>query len=79
MSIYGAVVGDLALVSLAYGGIYIAGGIAPKLRAEMRAGGFMHAFGQKGRMSPLVSQMPVSIILSQDIGLLGASLVASQL
>jgi glucokinase len=79
MSIYGAVVGDLALVSLAYGGIYIAGGIAPKLRAEMRAGGFMRAFGQKGRMSPLVSQMPVSIILSQDIGLLGASLVASQL
>jgi glucokinase len=79
MSIYGAVVGDLALVSLAYGGIYIAGGIAPKLRAEMRAGGFMYAFGQKGRMSPLVSQMPVSIILSQDIGLLGASLVATQL
>jgi glucokinase len=79
ISIYGATVGDLALVSLAYGGIYIAGGIAPKLRMEMREGGFVEAYGQKGRMSPLVKQMPVSIILSQDIGLLGASLVASRL
>jgi glucokinase len=79
LSIYGAVVGDLDLVSLAYGGVYIAGGIAPRLRAEMHEGGFMRAYGQKGRMSPLVRQMPVSIILSQDCGLRGASLIASRL
>ena len=79
ISIYGAIVGDLALITLAYGGVYIAGGIAPKLQAELREGGFMRAYGEKGRMSSLVSQMPVSIILSQNVGLLGASLVASQL
>lgn len=78
ITIYGAVVGDLALVTLAYGGIYIAGGIAPKLLSEIRQGEFMAAYGRKGRMSPLVEQMPVYIILSQDIGLRGATLVASQ-
>ena len=79
ITIYGAVVGDLALISLAYGGVYIAGGIAPKLLAEMREGGFMAAYERKGRMSPLVKEMPVYIVLSQDIGLLGATLVASQI
>jgi glucokinase len=78
ISIYGAVVADLALVALAYGGVYIAGGIAPKLLQEMREGGFMAAYERKGRMSPLVKQMPVYIILSEDIGLLGATLVAAQ-
>lgn len=78
IAIYGAVVADLALVTLAYGGVYIAGGIAPKLLGEIREGGFMAAYERKGRMSPLVRQMPIYIILSQDIGLLGATLVASQ-
>ena len=75
MAIYGSVVGDLALVSLAYGGIYIAGGIAAKLADKMREGPFMANYENKGRMSPLVRQMPVSIILNQDVGLLGATLV----
>ena len=78
LSIYGAVVGDLALVSLAYGGIYIAGGIAPKLLSEMRDGTFMQAFLHKGRMAPLVKQMPIQIILNQDVGLLGATLVPTR-
>lgn len=79
LSIYGAVVGDLALITLAHGGVYVAGGIAAKLLEEMREGGFMEAYLHKGRMSPLVNQMPVFIVLPQDIGLLGATLVASQL
>ncbi|MEJ2651145.1 MAG: glucokinase [Gammaproteobacteria bacterium] len=78
LSIYGAVVGDLALVSLAYGGIYVAGGIAPKLLSEMRDGTFMQAFLRKGRMSPLVEQMPINIILNQAVGLLGATLVPTR-
>ena len=79
ITLYGAVAGDLALVCLAYGGVYISGGIAPKLLREMREAGFMTAYKDKGRMSPLVEQMPVYIILNQDVGLLGASLAASRI
>lgn len=77
LRLYGGVTGDLALVTLAYGGIYIAGGIAPKLAAEMGRGDFMAAYGDKGRMTPIVMQMPVYIILRQDAGLLGATLAAT--
>jgi glucokinase len=79
MAIYGSVVGDLALVSLAYGGIYIAGGIAAKLVDKIREGAFMAHYESKGRMSPLVKQMPVFIILNQDVGLLGATLVPARI
>jgi len=79
LRIYGAVVGDLALITLAYGGIYVAGGIAPKLLEEIRAGEFMAAYEDKGRMSALVKQMPVQIVLAQNTGLLGAILTASRL
>jgi len=79
MAIYGSVVGDLALVCLAYGGIYIAGGIAAKLVDQLREGTFMDNYESKGRMSPLVKQMPVFIILNQDVGLLGATLVTARL
>ncbi len=79
LTIYGSVVGDMALVNLPYGGIYIAGGIAPKLLAEMRNGPFIKAFNEKGRMSPLVMNMPINIITNQEVGLLGATLVPSRL
>ena len=79
LTIYGSVVGDMALVSLPYGGIYIAGGIAPKLLAEMRDGPFIKAFSEKGRMSPLVTKMPISVITNQEVGLLGATLLPSHL
>jgi glucokinase len=79
LTIYGAVIGDIALVTLAYGGIYVTGGIAPKLLEEIRGGKFIEACMRKGRMSPLLLQMPVIVILSQDVGLRGAALVASQL
>jgi glucokinase len=79
LRIYGAVVGDLALITLASGGVYVAGGIAPKLLEEIRAGDFMAAYKDKGRMTPLVTQMPVYIVLAQSVGLLGATLTASRL
>ena len=79
LSIYGAVVGDLAVVSLAYGGIYLAGGIAPKLVDLIREGEFMTSYQRKGRMSPLVQQMPVFVVINEDVGLLGATLAPSQI
>jgi glucokinase len=75
LAIYGAVVADLALVNLPYGGVYIAGGIAPKLLLEMQSGAFMTAYARKGRMSSLVEKMPVYIVMNEDVGLLGATLV----
>lgn len=78
MSIYGAVVGDLALVSLPYGGVYIAGGIAAKLVDALRQGEFMRHYASKGRMRAIVEQIPVFIIINQDVGLLGATLVPTQ-
>ena len=79
ITLYGAVVGDLALVTLAYGGVYIAGGIAPKIADALRAGDFIASFSHKGRMSPLVQQMPVFIVVNQDVGLLGATLAPTRL
>lgn len=78
LSLYGAVVGDLALITLAHGGVYLMGGIAPKLLSEIRDGGFLAAYKNKGRMSALVSQMPVYIVISDNFGLCGASLIASR-
>lgn len=77
--IYGAVVGDLALMTLPYGGVYVAGGIAPKLLEEIRAGEFLACYKDKGRMTRLVEQMPVYVVLAESIGLLGATLTASRL
>jgi glucokinase len=79
LRIYGAVVGDLALITLAYGGIYVAGGIAPKLLKEIRTGAFMSACQDKGRMAVLVQRMPVFVVLAQNVGLLGATLTASRI
>lgn len=79
LRIYGAVVGDLALITLAYGGIYVAGGIAPKLLKEIRTGAFMRACQDKGRMEVLVQRMPVFVVLAQNVGLLGATLTASRI
>ena len=78
LSIYGAVAGDLALLSLAYGGVYLAGGIAPKLMRAFGMDEFMLSYGRKGRMSDLVKAMPVRVILNEEVGLLGAALVAAE-
>lgn len=79
VSIYGAQSGNLALTTLARGGVYIAGGIAPKIIARLKRGGFMRAFNDKGRFSSLMQRIPVRVIMNQKVGLMGAALVASRL
>ena len=76
---YGAEAGNLALKLLPYGGLYIAGGIAPKILPLMQNGSFLLNFTQKGRMRSLLEEIPVHIILNQQVGLIGAALSASRL
>jgi glucokinase len=76
---YGAEAGNLALKILPYGGLYIAGGIAAKNLALMTEGNFMKAFLAKGRMSQLLTRIPVSVVLNPKVGLIGAALCAGQL
>lgn len=75
---YGAAAGNLALTVLASGGVYIAGGIAPKIIAQLRSGAFMRAFRNKGRLSSVVARMPVRVILTDDVALYGAAAVAAR-
>lgn len=71
-AVYGAFAGNLALATLARGGVYIAGGIAPKIAPHMREGGFLRAFTSKGRFSELLATIPVLIVLDPRVGLYGA-------
>ena len=79
IEVYGAEAGNLALKLLPYGGLYIAGGIAPKILPLMENGSFLLNFTQKGRMGSLLEEIPVHIILNQQVGLIGASFSASRL
>lgn len=74
---YGAVAGNLALTTLPYGGLYITGGIAPNLLPLMQDGRFMQAFADKGRLSSLLHDIPVHIVLNTHIGLTGAAYYAA--
>lgn len=76
--VYGAQAGNLALATLALGGVYLAGGIAPKLLPQLRAGDFLRAFCDKGRMAGLLRDVPVAVVLNEEIGLLGAALAAAR-
>lgn len=79
VEICGAYAGNLALVCLPYGGVYIAGGIAPKLLDKFTDGVFLRAFCNKGRMAKLLADMPVQLIRNPKAGLWGAALVAHRL
>jgi len=76
VSAYGAEAGNLGLKILAHGGVYIGGGIAPKILKKMQDGTFVQAFCDKGRMHDLVSHMPVRIILESRAALMGAAVYA---
>ena len=76
VSVYGAEAGNLALKVFATGGVFIGGGIAPKVLDKMRDGTFMHAFTDKGRLSDLLVQTPVHIILESRAALMGAAAYA---
>ncbi len=76
--VYGAQAGNFALSILPRGGLYIAGGIAAKNQSAFEDGRFMTAFLDKGRMQPVLEQIPVNLILRTDVGLLGAQALAKQ-
>lgn len=76
---YGAEAGNLALRAMATAGVYIGGGIAPKILPALSDGRFARAFADKGVMRPLLSRIPVHVILNEDAGLLGAAVYASAL
>jgi len=77
--ILGAQAGNLALTLVATGGVYIGGGIAPRLARLLEKGNLMTAFRNKGRLSPLLARMPVHVIMNPNVGLLGAAAVAARL
>jgi glucokinase len=72
-AVYGSEAGNFALRILATGGVYLGGGIAPKLRGKLQQPTFMKAFVAKGRMQPLLESVPVRIILNEEAGLIGAA------
>ena len=77
VSIYGAAAGNLALKLMATAGIYVGGGIAPKLLPRLQEGAFVAAFADKGRFRDFLEQIPVRAILNEDTALLGAARYAA--
>jgi glucokinase len=77
MSVLGAQAGNLALTVLALGGVYLAGGIAPRMVAQLKTGPFLSSFRRKGRLSGVLTGVPVRVIMNPDVGLLGAAAVAA--
>jgi glucokinase len=77
ISVYGAEASNLALKAMATGGLFLAGGISPKILVKLTGPLFMQAFLDKGRMRPLVESMPVCVVTNEKAGLLGAARCAS--
>jgi glucokinase len=75
-AIYGAEAGNLALKFMARGGVYVGGGIAPKILVKLKDGVFRKAFLEKGRFSKMLSQIPVHVILEEKTALYGAAVHA---
>ena len=73
VSAYGAEAGNIALRAVATAGVYVGGGIAPKILPALEAGLFLEAFRAKAPMADLVATIPVAVILNPDAGLLGAA------
>lgn len=79
VSAYGAAAGNLALVGTATGGLYLGGGIAPKLLPRLQDGHFLQAFFDKGRFRDFLEAVPVRVILNDRAALLGAARHAASL
>lgn len=76
LHIYGAQAGNLALTVLPTGGVYVAGGIAAHLTERLQNGVFLQAFHDKGRMSAVLHDIPVHVVVSQTAALYGAAVLA---
>ena len=79
VDIYGAQAGNLALTAGATGGVYVAGGIAPKIISRLTDGRFMRAFLNKSKMKSYVEVIPVQVVMNPNVGLMGAVQMASWL
>lgn len=79
VDLYGAEAGNLALRGVATSGVYVGGGIAPKILPALQDGRFMAAFRAKGAMSALAARMPVTVIVNPATGLLGAAAAAQEM
>lgn len=77
IAVYGAEASNMALKIMATGGLFLAGGISPKILPRLKGKVFMDAFLQKGRMRPLVEAMPVHVVTNEKAGLLGAARCAA--
>jgi glucokinase len=77
VSVFAAEAGNLALKVLATGGVYLGGGIAPKMLTKLSGPLFMHAFVGKGRMQPLLEAVPVKVITNDKTALMGAARCAA--
>jgi glucokinase len=73
ISIYGAEAGNMALKVMATGGVYLGGGIAPKILSKLKGPLFMDAFRSKGRLQRVLEAIPVSVITNDKTALLGAA------
>ena len=76
-AVYGAEAGNLALKVMATGGLFLAGGISPKILAKLKGPVFMKSFVEKGRLRPLLEAIPVQVVTNEKAGLLGAARCAS--
>ncbi len=79
VSIYGAEAGNMALKTLAFGGVYLGGGIAPKILPALQEGTLMKSFLAKGRYKRILSKIPVRVILNPHTALLGAASMAASM
>jgi glucokinase len=77
-SIYGSRAANVALAFMATGGVYLGGGIAPRIVKHLQEGAFMEAFTAKGRMSRLLRDIPVRVVLNDRAALLGAAEIAAE-
>jgi glucokinase len=73
VAVYGAEASNLGLKAMATGGLFLAGGISPKILPKLKGPSFMQAFLDKGRMRHLVEAMPVHVVINEKVGLLGAA------
>jgi glucokinase len=73
LSIYGAEAGNLALKILATAGVWVGGGIAPKMLPKLQDGTFLGAFCDKGRLAPVLAKIPVKVVTNDRCALLGAA------
>ena len=77
--IYGAEAGNFAMRFMSMGGVFLGGGIAPKILPALGKGGFLQGYADKGRFTPLMQSIPVHVSLEPKTALLGAARFAMKI